>query len=100
MKKLIILTLLSVFLIGCNHVEIEKITDSSKTTVAEMEQVKADTTLYKVIVEENSISVFNKDTNIKEYKVEDFRNSLSFLGFVTVVLLIILFIIFIFNLLN
>lgn len=97
MKKLIILMLLSVFLIGCNHVEIEKITDSSKTTVAEMEQVKADTTLYKVIVEKNSISVFNKDTNIKEYKVEDFRNVLSFLGFVIIGLLIILLIISLFN---
>lgn len=76
MKNLILILFAIVCFSSCQNRSLAS--DPSKTTIEEIENLKSDTTTYKVIVDgNNKITVYNKETNLRVYEMENSEGALN-----------------------
>ena len=91
MKNLILILFAIVCFSSCENGSIAS--DPNKTTIEEIETLKSDTTTYKVIVDgSNKITVYNKETNLRVYEMENSEGELNTMLLLDLIAILICFI--------
>ena len=91
MKSIILILFAIICLSSCSNRSIES--DPNKTTVEEIEKLKSDTITYKVIVDdEYNVKIYNKETNLRVYQVNNYDGAVDFLIILLAVFFLIIFI--------